>query len=165
MCAWLNSNITKDFPTACQNLSCVLVCLYACMFASVLFLLLWPNERPHSGQGSSQITEQNCRQPAAWVVNKCHHNIDSDRRGGEHRGKQHWREGKTKCRCCYLNRKRDTVGMNGKRQCKKGEWVNEIFDLNIQREGEDEGKGKQWNATWNLSQKRCQQGRVQTWWD
>ena len=51
----------------------VCTCVCECPFPAPL-----PNEWPHSGQGSSQITEQNCRQPAAWVVNKCHHNTHRD---------------------------------------------------------------------------------------
>lgn len=85
--------------------------LCMCVFACVLLLLLCPNEWPHSGQGSSQITEQNCRQPAAWVANKCHHNIH---RGGGvgigvHRGNRHWIEGvKRECRRQWERMERDT---------------------------------------------------------
>lgn len=59
------------------------VCLCMCVLVSVLSLRRCPNEWPHSGKGSSQITEQNRRLPAAWVANKCHHNIHRGEGGAE----------------------------------------------------------------------------------
>lgn len=57
--------------------------LCMCVSVGVLSLLRCPNEWPHSGEGSSQITEQNGRPPAAWVANKCHHNIHRGEEGTE----------------------------------------------------------------------------------
>lgn len=65
-----------------------------CVLVSDLPQLHCPNEWPHSEKGSSQITEQNCRQPAAWVVNKCHHNIHKEEWGtpGADTGWKAWGE-------------------------------------------------------------------------
>lgn len=112
------SSIYKPAPKeGVWHLWCVVVCscMHVCV-VNVFPLLSCLNEWPHSGQGSSQITEQNCRQPAAWEVNKCHCNIHGERRGGGHRGNRHCREGKKRGSkkkkkktywCWYLGKDRD----------------------------------------------------------
>lgn len=87
MCSRSTCMNTQTFPQSYENtrseqevnsslLSATLACACACVcYSRVLSLLRCPNEWPHPGQGSSQITGQNCRQPAAWVANKCHYNF------------------------------------------------------------------------------------------
>lgn len=116
-----------------SHLWCVYVCVLSVCWCPFPLPPLTLMNGPHSRQGSDQITEWSCRQPAAWVANKCHFSIERGTRGrvrgtdGENM-EEEARSGllRIKCTCC---RPRGEKGQKAEKKAGKlhtNKWVNKI---------------------------------------
>lgn len=170
MCSRSTCMNTQTFPQSYENtrseqevnsslLSATLACACACVcYSRVLSLLRCPNEWPHPGQGSSQITGQNCRQPAAWVANKCHYNFYKEEGApkGTDTGQKVERGDVSKKKsldynCWWSSTGRETMGVNKKRRQKSAEGEGKyIYTPKKQQQKKPQNNGQQQNNSITL---------------